>query len=124
MDHRIHQVTGRQFLDLTKATQQTKLTNQDFKALLQQEQALKVSKHASRRLHERNINITDRQWTKLSEKVNEADRKGITSSLVVMDDLALVVNAKNKTIVTAMKLQEAQDRIFTNINGTILVDGS
>lgn len=122
MDHRIHQVTGQQLLDLNKSTQQTKLTNQDFKAVLQQEQALKMSKHASRRLNERDISISDRQWTKLSEKVDEADRKGIANSLVLMDDMALIVNAQNKTIVTAMNLQEAQDRIFTNINGTILLD--
>ena len=41
--------------------------------------------------------------------------------LVVAGDVALVVNTKNNTIVTALHSNEATDKIFTNINGTIII---
>lgn len=122
MDHRIHQVSQQQLLQHNKAKQQTKQINQDFKSVFQKEKDLKVSKHASERLRERNININETEWQKLSKMIDEAKQKGITDSLVLMNDAALLVSAKNKMVVTAMNLNEAQDRIFTNINGTILMN--
>lgn len=97
-----------------------------FGDLLQQEvgkaEPLKISKHAEQRLNERNITISDGQWKSIQERVNEARKKGITDSLVVTKNAALVVSAKNNTVVTAMNRQEAGAHIFTNINGTILMD--
>ncbi|HET7657976.1 MAG TPA: flagellar protein, partial [Bacillales bacterium] len=55
-------------------------------------------------------------------KVLQARQKGITDSLVVTKNAALVVSAKNNTVVTAMDRKEASTHIFTNINGTILMD--
>ena len=37
---------------------------------------LKISKHASERLTERNIHISDAEWAHVTEKVNEAKIKG------------------------------------------------
>lgn len=121
LDHRIHQVSRQQLLQLNPKNQQTKQINKDFKAILDSEKKLKISKHASERLHERNINISEVTWQKLNQKINEAKQKGITDSLVLMNDAALLVSAENSTVVTAMNLSEIQDRIFTNINGTIVM---
>ncbi|WP_421101211.1 TIGR02530 family flagellar biosynthesis protein [Sporosarcina psychrophila] len=82
---------------------------------------LKISKHASERLAERNIQITDAEWAHVTEKVNEAKLKGIKDSLVLMDQAALIVSAKNSTVITAMDRMEARDQLFTNIDGTIVL---
>ena len=119
LDHRIHQVSSQQILNLNKI-KQNKPINKDFKTLLE-EQELKISKHASERLKERNITIDKTQWQTINEKVKEAKQKGVTNSLVVLNDATLVVSAKNNTVVTAMNVEEARERIFTNINGTILL---
>ncbi|GAB3067315.1 TIGR02530 family flagellar biosynthesis protein [Virgibacillus ainsalahensis] len=124
MDHRIHQVPHQQALQFPNV-QKTKSKPQastDFKDILIEQQKLKVSKHAAERLDKRNIQIDDSQWQMISEKIQEAKQKGITDSLVVLDHAALLVSAKNNTIVTAMDREEATSRIFTNINGTILID--
>src|SRR5690625_5461949 len=113
MDHRIHQLSHKHLLHLNKAKQQTKQIDEDFKSIFEKEQKLKISKHASERLHERNININEAEWDKLSEKIDEAKQKGITDSLVLMNDAALLVSAKNKTVVKAMNLNDAQNRILT-----------
>ena len=47
---------------------------------------------------------------------------GVKESLVLVDDAALIVSAKNNTVITAMNRAEATAQIFTNINGTILMD--
>ncbi len=86
-----------------------------------QPQELKISKHANDRLIERNIHISDAEWAYVTEKVNEAKMKGIKESLVLMDQAALIVSAKNSTVITAMDRTEAKDQLFTNIDGTIVL---
>lgn len=82
---------------------------------------LKISKHASARLNERNIHIDQQQWQRITDKVFEARSKGVIDSLVLTDQAALIVSAKNATVITAMDRDEAQDQIFTNIDGTIVL---
>ncbi|WP_232735742.1 TIGR02530 family flagellar biosynthesis protein [Alteribacter populi] len=89
---------------------------------LEQSSTLKMSKHAKKRIQERAINISDREWGKIEEKISEAKEKGIQESLVVTKDAALVVSAHNRTVITAMDRQEAGSQIFTGINGTVLID--
>src|SRR5690625_2047315 len=92
-----------------------------FKDILAEASKVKVSKHAQVRLAERDIHIGKTEWKRISEKMNEAKIKGVTDALVVMDDVALVVSTKNNTVITALHSEEASNKIFTNINGTILL---
>ncbi|MFG6148909.1 TIGR02530 family flagellar biosynthesis protein [Halobacillus sp. B23F22_1] len=73
-------------------------------------------------MNERDITINDRQWSQITNKINEAKSKGVTDSLVVLKDSALVVSNKNNTVITALNKDESNDHIFTNINGTIILD--
>lgn len=91
-------------------------------ALSQQSTKLTISKHASERLMQRGIHIDKGQWDKIGQRVSEAKNKGINESLVIVKNAALIVSAKNETVITAMNLQEASEQIFTNINGAIIVN--
>ncbi|PLS16681.1 flagellar protein [Bacillus sp. M6-12] len=84
--------------------------------------ALTVSKHAQMRLDQRNITIDSERWAKVEEKIGEARKLGVKDSLVLLQDAALIVSAKNNTVITAMDRDEASSQIFTNINGTIILD--
>lgn len=104
---------------ITKTHQQTS----SFQTILDQTQAeLKISKHAQARLNERKIEISNEKWQEISKQILEARQKGITDSLVITREATLLVSAKNHTVVTALDRHEAQSRIFTNINGAILID--
>lgn len=81
-----------------------------------------MSKHAKERLAQRGIEISQERWTKIEDKVRQAKAKGVNDSLVLLKDAALIVSAKNNTVITAMGRQEAVDQIFTNINGTIVLE--
>lgn len=83
---------------------------------------LKVSKHANQRLQERDIYISEAEWKIVSDKVSEARSKGVNDSLVLMEQAALIVSAKNATVITAMNRTEAKDQLFTNIDGTIVLN--
>lgn len=107
--------------------QQEKRTGGNFTEHLQNalqpaKQPLTVSKHARDRLTQRGIQIDDEKWANIGEKVQEAKKLGVKESLVLMKDAALIVSAKNHTVITAMDRNEAETQIFTNINGTIVMD--
>lgn len=82
---------------------------------------IKISKHAEERLQHRNITLNDVQMQKINHAFELASQKNIKDSLVLMDDLALVVNVQSKTIVTAMEQKSAGEKVFTNIDGTIIL---
>lgn len=123
MDHRIHQMQP-QALNFPGTKRPTEKVQQQasFKDILASEQHVKISKHAKERMDSRNIQINDKQWQAINERMLEAKGKGVTDSLVVTSSAALLVSTKNNTVVTAMNRDEATSRIFTNINGTILID--
>ena len=82
---------------------------------------VRFSKHAANRLAERNIELTDNQMERLQEGTMKAGAKGINESLVLVDLLAFIVNIPNHTVVTAMNQTEADENIFTNIDGAVIM---
>ncbi|HWO77960.1 MAG TPA: TIGR02530 family flagellar biosynthesis protein [Bacillus sp. (in: firmicutes)] len=89
---------------------------------IQQQSGLKMSKHAMERMNERGIRLDESSWSKLQSKVLEAKQLGLKESLVLMKDSAFIVSANNQTIITAMSRKEANEQIFTNITGTIVLE--
>jgi len=77
------------------------------------------SKHANMRLSSRDINLSPEQIERVETGVTKARQKGISESLVLVDNLALVVSIKNKFVITAM--ENDGENIFTNIDGAVIV---
>jgi flagellar operon protein len=73
-------------------------------------------------LNQRQITLSDEDWSSIERKVGEARQMGVNDSLVLVNDAALIINAKNNTVITAMDREETKTQIFTNINGTIIMD--
>ena len=84
------------------------------------EQKVKISKHANQRLENRNIELSEDQLERLNQGVGQARTKQIQESLVMMDNLAFIVNVKNNTVITAMEQGES-GQVFTNIDGAVIV---
>ena len=79
------------------------------------------SKHANERLSSRNINLDAKQMERLNKGIMQAKEKSINESLVMMDNIAFIVNIKNNTVVTAMDQTTNDSNIFTNIDGAVIV---
>ncbi len=84
-------------------------------------QQLKFSKHAQERLHNRKISLSENQMTRLQDGARKAEQKGIRDSLVIVDELAFIVNVPNRTVVTAMDSRQTDENVFTNINGAVII---
>ena len=46
--------------------------------------------------------------------------KGGRDALVMMDDVAMVVSVKNRTVITALGRDQAKDNVFTNIDSAVV----
>jgi flagellar operon protein len=114
-----------QYLNITKSPARNSLTQsgEDFSAILNQKlyenRDVKISKHAAMRLSERDISLTNEQVERLKSAVDKASEKGVRDSLVVMDDIAMVVTVKNRTVITAVNQNELKENVFTNIDGAV-----
>lgn len=82
---------------------------------------LKFSKHAVNRLADRQITLSDSQMARLSDGAQKAGAKGIRESLVIMDQLAFIVNVPSQTVITAMDQTETNENVFTNIDGAVII---
>jgi flagellar operon protein len=82
---------------------------------------LKFSSHATQRLKDRNIQLDAATLSKVGDAVDKADQKGVQDTLVLTKDAALIVNVKNRTVVTAMDRAALTGNVFTNIDGAVIV---
>lgn len=82
---------------------------------------LKFSQHARQRLQSRNIELGEAEIARLENAVSKAREKGARDSLVLMDNLALVVSIKNNTVITAVDEQSLKENVFTNIDSAVIV---
>jgi flagellar operon protein len=90
-------------------------------AMMHAGSTLKFSKHAASRLADRQITLSDSQMARLSDGAQKAGAKGIRESLVLMDQLAFIVNVPSQTVITAMDQTETNENVFTNIDGAVII---
>ena len=93
----------------------------DFASALTRARQVRFSAHAQRRLASRNLQLDERQLAGIARATDQADAKGARDSLLLMDDVALVVNVPNRTVVTALDPTRMQNGIVTNIDATVFV---
>jgi flagellar operon protein len=91
-----------------------------LRACLGREPQVQFSDHAASRLQQRDIQLNDRDVTRLENAVSQAERKGGKESLILMNDLAFIVSIRNRTIVTALDTTASQSKVFTNIDSVVM----
>ena len=101
---------------------QRKKPSGDFAELLARklEGGVRFSGHAIERLEQRNISLSEGDLASLAEATDRAAAKGSKDSLVLLRDLALIVNIKNRTVLTALARNDMQDKVVTNIDSTVI----
>ena len=87
----------------------------------QRDATVRLSAHAQERLKEQNITISQRDMGRIGDATRRAEMKGSRESLILLKDLALVVNISNKTVITAIDKARQKEKIFTNIDSTIIL---
>ncbi|SDE69644.1 flagellar operon protein [Fontibacillus panacisegetis] len=91
-----------------------------FKEILQ-DRLLHFSNHAVKRLEQRGIQLMPEQLNKIETAIDNAAAKGAKESLILMKDMALIVNVDNRTVVTAMDGSSMKDNVFTQIDSAVII---
>lgn len=122
----IEQAQDAYLQDAKKVNRQSSVSNQtSFRQILEQvsnrNDTVSFSRHANERLTSRNIRLNEEQMQRLNEGVKQAKEKSIQESLVMMDNIAFIVNVKNNTVITAMDQNTNDSNVFTNIDGAVIV---
>ena len=84
------------------------------------ESGLRFSGHAARRIQQRGLQLDGDRLRRLEEAVERAAAKGARESLVLLDELALVVSIRNQTVITAMDEESQREHVFTNIDSVVI----
>lgn len=84
-------------------------------------EGVKFSNHAVERMQSRGIFYSQDDITKINDAISRAAAKGSKDSLLLMDDSALIVSVKNKTVVTVMDKNALKENVFTNIDSTVVL---
>lgn len=92
-----------------------------FQEQLGGQSEIKFSAHALKRMQTRQISLGSQEMALLKDAVNKAEAKGAKESLILMDQMALVVSIKNRTVITAVDEGSIKDNVFTNIDSAVIV---
>lgn len=93
-----------------------------FLETLENVQRVRFSNHAQNRLQSREISLNDENVNRLSDAIDKAEKRGGKSSLVVVDDLAFIVNVQNRTVITALDKNQRGEGVFTQIDSVVFAD--
>ena len=83
---------------------------------------LTFSNHAQKRLESRKITLAEDGLARLALAVDKAQQRGGQESLVLMDDLAFIVNVPDRKVVTALDTNKRGEGVFTRIDSVVLAD--
>lgn len=100
----------------------TKVSGQpEFKEVIRRENHVRFSAHAAKRLNQRDIELSRTDLARIDLAAERAARKGSNDSLFLLGDLGLIVNVKNRTVLTAIAQDDMKEGIFTNIDSTVII---
>jgi flagellar operon protein len=95
-----------------------------FNEILAQVQDVRFSNHAQKRLQSRQINLDADDVSRLADAVDRVEKRGSQTSLVLMDDLAFLVNVPERLVVTAVDTNNHGEGVFTQIDSVVLAEPS
>ena len=84
------------------------------------ETGISFSKHALKRLKERNINLDVNRLEKIGGAIDKVAEKGSKESLVISNDAAFIVNVPKRKVITALDKMQMQENVFTKIDSTVI----
>ena len=82
---------------------------------------VQFSRHATQRVQERGIEMTESLLDDLNQAVEKAREKGAKDVVVIGQNGAFIVNVPHNVVVTTMTEAEMKENIFTNIDSAVLI---
>jgi flagellar operon protein len=83
-------------------------------------QGVQFSNHAQKRIDRRDLDIDAARMNRLNSAIDRAAERGARNSVVMLDDLAVVVDIRDRKVVTAIDAAQGKERVFTNIDSVVI----
>jgi flagellar operon protein len=93
-----------------------------FAETLAKTQEVRFSNHAQKRLETRDIQLSEDNVNRLSDAIDKAEKRGGKNSLVMVDDMAFIVNVRERLVVTALDSEHRGEGVFTQIDSVVFAD--
>ena len=122
---RVNGVGAQPATQASTSTSSTVISSTDslsFLETLENVQRVHFSNHAQSRIQSREINMNSDNVNRLSDAIDKAEKRGGKSSLVMVDDLAFIVNVQSRTVVTALDKNQRGEGVFTQIDSVVFAD--
>ncbi len=91
-----------------------------FADALGEQLGVRFSAHATARLQSRGVSLDATQLARLGGGIDAAAAKGSREALVMVDQVAMVVAVRNRTVVTALDQDQTGPAVFTNIDTAVI----
>lgn len=92
-----------------------------FGDLLQRASArLVLSNHAAKRIERRDLGLDAPKLQRLDAAIDRAASKGARNTVVMLDNLAVIVDVPGRTVVTALDTTRGKENVFTNIDSVVI----
>ena len=85
---------------------------------------VQFSNHAQKRIESRSIELGEDGLERLSQAVDKAEAHGARESLILMDNLAFIVNISERKVVTTVNMDQRSEGVFTQIDSVVLADSA
>ena len=82
---------------------------------------VKFSKHARQRLEQRGLQLSPTTQNQLVSALDTLSHKGGRSSLILFDQLAMLVSVTKRTVITVIGREQLAENAFTDIDSVIVV---
>lgn len=98
-------------------------TSNNFKDVLNQTiketKSYTISKHAAERL--KDIDFNEGDIKNIEKGFALAEEKGSKNSVMLYKDVAIIASIENRTVITAVQKDRAQDNVFTNVDSVVIL---
>ena len=81
---------------------------------------LEFSAHAQTRLLQSQVHLTNHQMDRVEKGVGQAAKKGAKDSLILVDNMALLINIPKNIVITAIDGARMRDNVFTQIDSAVI----
>ena len=92
-----------------------------FSRELADDRRISFSKHAHERLFSRGLTLSEEKLNSIADAVDKAELKGSKETLILSDDLALVVSIPNRTVITAFDKENLREGVVTSIDSAVII---
>lgn len=82
---------------------------------------IRFSKHARLRLEKRGLRLSGAMQRQLIGAINSLEHKGGRSSLILFEQLAMLVSVTTRTVITVIGREQLEENVFTAIDSVIFV---